>query len=400
MHSAIEYFDTYPGTTIVFGESAFSQFEELVYQQHPDKVMIFTGKNSIHQHKGLEYFFRAFDYYEPLIERFSDIEPEPCTDTVRRMVAKLKEFNPDMVVAMGGGSIMDAAKAAWQVHQLEGSEINEFFGLNILSTRQPDIELKRLVCFPTTAGTGSEVTPYANIVDHALGVKKLMIEERSIPGFAFVCPELTFSLPESVVRATACDALAHLIEGFLNVGQDANHPDANAWALKGIELIVHNLPRRLEDLNDATAAEALAAAATLGGMVIRYKSTGLPHLCSFSWFGKLEHGIAVSLLLPASWKYYLANPAVVERTMQLQSIFPDADSASDIIVAYRKFLTQCGVPRALKYVEGFPEELLEKTASSAAQNKMKLDLAPQPVPVESSREILLEILRETWNDTL
>ncbi len=398
MNSLIEYFDAYPDTTIVFGNSAFSQFEELIYNEKPQKILIFTGRNSIHHHPGLGYFLNAFNFYEPAVERFSEIEPEPCTDTVYRMLEKLKEFQPEMVVAMGGGSIMDASKAAYQLYQVNG-DLNDWFGVNLFSTKNPDKKLKRLVCFPTTAGTGSEVTPYANIVDYKIGVKKLLVETRSIPEYAFVCPELTMSAPESVVRATACDALAHLIEGFLNVGQDSNNPAANTWALKGIELIVKYLPLRLKNPTDTEAAEALAAAATLGGMVIRYKSTGLPHLCSFSWFGHVEHGIAVSLLLPASWKYYLGNPAVVERTMQLKCIFPNADTPEAIVAAYRSFLTQCGVSQALKEIEGFPKELLEKTAGSAAENRMKLELAPKPVPVEDSRNILSEILQNTWNGT-
>jgi len=399
MNSVIEYFDAYPDTTIVFGDFAFAQFEELIYNEMPKNILLFTGRNSIHHHPGLGHFLNVFNFYEPAVERFSEIEPEPCTDTVYRMLEKLKEFQPDMVVAMGGGSIMDAAKAAYQLYQV-GGDMNDWFGVNRFSTNNPGKVLKRLVCFPTTAGTGSEVTPYANIVDHKIGVKKLMVETGSIPEYAFVCPELTMSAPESVVRATACDALAHLIEGFLNVGQDGNHPAANDWALKGIELIVRYLPLRLKNPADAEAAEALAAAATLGGMVIRYKSTGLPHLCSFSWFGHVEHGIAVSLLLPASWKYYLGNPAVAERTMQLKNIFPDAKTPEEIVTAYRAFLTKCGVPEALKDIEGFPEDLLEKTAVSGAENRMKLELAPKPVPVEDSRDILTGILQSTWNGTV
>ncbi len=390
-----DMFDAYPDTTIIFGENVFAQFEALMYEARPRKLMLFTGGNSVRSHAGLQYFYQAFDYLGAEIHSFSGIEPEPQMETVLKMAAELETFRPDMVAAMGGGSVMDAAKAAWLIHQTQNS-LPEHFGVNRWSQAHPGEQLKRLICFPTTSGTGSEVTPYSNIVDQAAGVKKLIVETASIPEYAFVCPELTLSMPEAVIRATACDALAHLIEGFINIGQDDNHPEANKWALAGIRLIVENLSPRLTAPRRRGPAEGLAAAATLGGMVIRYKSTGLPHLCSFSWFGQVEHGIAVAMLLPAAWQYYLASPAVAERTMALRDVFPGATPA-EVIGSYRRFIESCGVPRALKYIAGFPEGLLEKTALAAAENRMKLELAPHPVPLENSREILTRILRQAWD---
>ncbi len=396
LRNVIDMLDDYPDTTIIFGENAFQQFEVLMYDLKPQKLMLVTGGNSIRRHSGLQHFYQAFDYLGTMIHDYSGVEPEPGTDTVMKMIAEFEAFQPDAVVAMGGGSVMDAAKAAWLIYQSRNS-LQEHFGVNRWSQAHPGETLKRLICFPTTSGTGSEVTPYSNIVDHVAGVKKLIVETAAIPEYAFVCPELTLTMPEKVIRATACDALAHLIEGFINIGQDGNHPGVNEWALAGIRLIVENLPERLAFPKRRAPAEALALAATLGGMVIRYKSTGLPHLCSFSWFGQVEHGIAVAMLLPAAWRYYLASSEVAARTMELREIFP-GDNPAEIIVAYRDFLTRCGVPRALKDIPDFPVSLLEKTAASAAENRMKLELAPHPVPLEQSHEILMRLLQETWSD--
>ena len=143
----------------------------------------------------------------------------------------------------------------------------------------------------------------------------------------------------------------------------------------------------------------MARAATLGGMVIRFKSTGLPHLCSFSWFGRLAHGIAVAMLLPASWRYYLGNPAVAERTMQLAPIFPGRNP-EEVITSFRDFLDRLGVPKALRECPGITPELLEATAASAGENRMKLELAPRPVPVAESRGILSAILKQAYEGTL
>lgn len=130
-------------------------------------------------------------------------------------------------------------------------------------------------------------------------------------------------------------------------------------------------------------------------MVIRFKSTGLPHLCSFSWFGRLEHGIAVAMLLPASWSYYLGNPKVAERTMRLADYFP-GDEPRGVIASYRRFLDSVGVPGALKDCDGITPELLAATAASGSENRMKLELAPYPVPVSDSERILGGILKQAY----
>ncbi|MPN52762.1 hypothetical protein SDC9_200425 [bioreactor metagenome] len=158
---------------------------------------------------------------------------------------------------------------------------------------------------------------------------------------------------------------------------------------------MENLPAAIADGSDMTARRNMAVAATFGGMVIRFKPTGLPHLASFSWFGKLEHGVAVAMLLPECWRYYLGNPAVAERTMRLSGLFP-GETPDGVIRSYRRFLDRLGIPAALRDCPGITPELLAATAKSGAQNKMKLEGAPLPVPVEKSERILGEILQKTY----
>ena len=139
----------------------------------------------------------------------------------------------------------------------------------------------------------------------------------------------------------------------------------------------------------------MAVAAALGGMVIRYKSTGLPHLCSFSWFGRIEHGIAAALLLPASWRYYLAEPSVAERTLLLGDVFGGA-TPERVVAGFREFLSGIGVPASLAAYPEITTELLRRTARSGRENPMKLELAPRRVPLERSEEILSAILEAAY----
>jgi len=384
--------NTYPSTNIIFGSESWSKFADLLEERETKKIVVFSGKHSADNNGAWAGLEQAVKHLDLEIMRFKDIEAEPCTETVEKMVDFLKQESPDEVVALGGGSPIDAAKAAHLEYQT-GISHQEFFGVNKFSSTNPGQKLKKVICFPTTSGTGTEATPYSNIVDHKLKVKKLISEVEIIPEYSFVIPELATSMPAHVTRATGCDALAHSLEGFLNIGQDGNHPQANDWALESIRLVKEFLPRAIADANDIEAREALSAAATLGGMVIRYKSTGLPHLCSFSWFGRIEHGIAVALLLPSAWKYYIQRREVAERTMQLKEIFP-GETPAEIIASYQEFLKTCGVPENLKAFSDITPELLDLTAKSAGLNKMKLDLAPKPVPLENSYEIILKILKQ------
>lgn len=390
----IDLLDSYPDTVFAFGESAFTQFTPLLESLKTEKLLAFTGANSVDKSGAWNKILSSLIHTNITVERFSEIEPEPCVETVQKMIRKLEEFGPDTVIAVGGGSPMDAAKAAYLVYQA-GGELNDYFGVQKFSKANPGKELKRVICIPTTSGTGSEATPYSNIVDHKLHVKKLIVEEQIIPRYSFLDPQFTASMPENVTKATALDALSHSLEGFLNVGQDAKCPDANKWALESAKLIVKNLPKVLEAPKDLEARTAVSAAACLGGMVIRNKSTGLPHLCSFSWFGKIEHGVATAVLLPYAWNYYLEAEAVRERTLGLKEIFP-GKTPEEILNSYVSFLKKLSVPFALKEHDGIDKDLLEKTAKTASENKMKLELSPRPVPLEKSGEILSQILGNAW----
>jgi len=376
MKKAVELLKEAPGERIFFTREPGKVLVENLF----GKVLAFTGTHL------------PGDLLPLDAVRWSGVEAEPGIETVQKMISVLEAERPDTVVAAGGGSVLDAAKAAYLCYQTK-APIAELFGVNRWSGAHPGAHLRRVIALPTTSGTGSEATPYSNIVDRSLNVKKLISEAEIVPELAIVSPELAFSMPRELALATGCDALAHLIEGFLNVGADNNVPGANNWAKTGIQLIAEHLADSLAGKPDAR--EALALAAALGGMVNRFKSTGLPHLCSFSWFGRIAHGTAVAMLLPACWEFYLGNPAVAARTMELADVFP-GKTQEEVIASYRAFLSRLGVPERLVDFPGITPELLRKTAESGAQNPMKLERAPRPVPLAQSGAILMDILKKSY----
>ena len=370
---AEKFFADVPGEKIVFA----GNLKEALVPYDKENCIVFSGT-----HYAEEIKAEGFSVW-------CGIEAEPETLTIEKMAAFLREEKPEQVIAVGGGSVLDAAKAAWLMVQTNWS-LDELFGVNRWSGANPEKSLRRITAVPTTSGTGSEATPYSNIVVKAAGVKRLIVEKESVPETAILIPELTSTMPPELTRATGCDALAHLIEGFLNVGADSNNPAANDWAKCGIALTVSALRDAMNGSDHARTA--MAYASLLGGMTIRYKSTGLPHLCSFSWFGRIAHGDAVAVLLPECWRYYLANPEVCRRTMELSDIF-HGNTPEEVIASYEDFLDSVDMPGSLSAWVGINADLIEKTAKSGSQNKMKLELAPHPVPLDESYDILKAILK-------
>lgn len=393
--------DACPETCIAFGGDAMTHLESLLLDSDCKSALVFLGGAASSERSGAWHgVLKVLSSLDVSIPRHAGIPPEPDVQCVEAMVKSLEAESPEMVIAAGGGSVMDAAKAAYLSWQ-SGMHVKELFGVGKASSKHPDKQFKRVACVPTTAGTGSEATPYANIVDRERGVKMLIMDDAIIPGCSFVDPSLTLSAPKSLTLSVALDALAHSVEGFLNVKATPKSPEADEWALESIRLIVEGLPAALANPHSLRAREMLSGAATLGGMVIRNKPTGLPHLCSYSLFDATPHGLAVAAFLPHFWSFYLAEDAVRERTMLLKGAFPGkAKSAEDVVAACAKFIGSCGGATALKSLEGCSRELLARIAKAAKENPVKLSGAPRPVKPEESEAVLSGVLDKAWEGKL
>lgn len=387
-------FDKVPSQLFAFGRTRSAEILAAALDKAP-KAVLFTGGKSADTSGAAAFVGETAVRCGKTLVRWNRISPEPDIETVLAMRDLLLATGDCTVCAAGGGSVLDAAKAALLMTET-GRDIDSLFGIDRFSSEDPKVSIRRIVAVPTTSGTGSEATQYSNIVDRKGQVKRLIAEKAIVPQCALIVPDFTKTMPRSVTLATGCDALAHLLEGFLNTGADAGFgADANARALAGTKAIVENLPRVLADPRNGEARRNMALAAALGGTVIRFKSTGLPHLCSFSWFGRIEHGMAVIMLLPHAWRYYLGNPAVAERTMELASVFP-GKTPEEVIDSFCRFTASLGVPRRLADYPLLTPELMAQTAKSAGANKMKLELAPRPVPLEDSERILSQILTHAY----
>jgi alcohol dehydrogenase class IV len=233
------------------------------------------------------------------------IEAEPTVAGFNAILARAKDFCPDAVIGLGGGSAIDVAKL---VAALVGGEqkVNEVFGTGLVKGRGAV-----LVCVPTTAGTGAEVSPNAILLDESDEMKKGVVSPFLVPDAAFVDAELTVSVPPAVTAATGLDALTHCIEAYTN---RFAHPVVDTWALEGVRLISGALATAVREPKNIDAREKMALGSLYGGLCLGPVNTAAVHALSYPLGGRyhVAHGHANAILLPHVFRFNI--PAALERS--------------------------------------------------------------------------------------
>lgn len=261
-------------------------------------------------------------------EVFYQVEPDPSLTTVQRGLDVLNRFKPDVIVALGGGSPIDAAKIMWLLYENPSVKFEEL-ALRFMDIRKricafPKIGRKAMmVAIPTTSGTGSEVTPFAVITDDRNGMKYPIADYELTPDMAIVDPELVLSMPKSLTAASGIDALVHAIEAMVSV---VSTEYSNAQALEAIRLIFKYLPDSYRDGGaNLRAREKVHNAGTLAGMAFANAFLGLCHSMAHKLGAAfhLPHGVANALLIPHVIRYNASDAPRKQATFP-QYTHPDA----------------------------------------------------------------------------
>ena len=242
---------------------------------------------------------------------FSGVEPEPTEAQIRAGVEELERFDADAIIAIGGGSVMDAAKAMRLFHESPHVSVREL-SLPFLDARKrisdfPQVEHKvRLIAIPTTSGTGSEVSPAAVI---SVGQRKVTLVDYSlVPDMAIVDPMLTLTMPREITADTGIDALTHALEAVVSIFAS---PYTDAFCIQAVNLIFSSLPRAYHDGSDLEARTAMANAATIAGLAFSNAFVGLNHALAHpvgARFG-IAHGRANAIFLPHVLRYNASLPS-------------------------------------------------------------------------------------------
>ena len=331
-----------------------------------------------------------------LADIFHDVPPDSSTITVTTIAQCYRKNDADSMIAIGGGSVIDTAKAVNILASMGGDDLLAYRGSGILTQ-----QLKPLFVLPTTAGTGSEVTKIAVIHDEVSGRKIPYASAFLMPDVAVLDPRMTMTLPASITAATAMDAMTHAIEAFLGT---AKNPLSDAYAVAAIRGIKENLSRVLDNPADSNARLKLAEAAAMAGIAFSNSMVGLVHAIGHSMGAicHLSHGVCMNLMLPYVLRYNLprCEAAMAELLLPLAG----ADVYSQTSPTQRP-------ARAIAAICAMRDELFERTGLPRTLSESKqvrqselVDIARMSLDdgallynrVDADYGQVLGLLREAW----
>ena len=289
---AIQYLEKMPDITRAF----IVTDEGMVKLGYVDRILYHLRKRQQYVHS----------------EIFSSVEPDPSFETIKRGVQAIERFKPDVIIALGGGSAIDAAKGMWLFYEHPDADV-EGMKLKFLDIRKKTYKFPKLgekckmVAIPTTSGTGSEVTSFAVISDKVQNKKYPLTDYELTPDVAIVDPDLVTSLPKSITADTGMDVLTHALEAYVsNMASDYT----DALAEKAAELVIKNLKECYDNGSNKEARERMHNASTMAGMAFSNAFLGINHSLAHKLGAAyhLPHGRLNAILLPYVVKYNSEEP--------------------------------------------------------------------------------------------
>lgn len=323
---------------------------------------------------------------------FSEVPANSDIEIVKHCAEAGARHDVDGIVAFGGGSVLDTAKAANIILTHGGDLLEDYSGAQTIPGR-----LKPLVAIPTTAGTGSEVTQAAVILDRSTGTKLSFYDQYIHPDLAVLDPELTVGLPVALTAATGWDALTHAVEAFTSA---QSNPLSDGLAISAMGMIRRGLVPAIKDGSDITARSEVLVGAALAGIAFDQAMVGVVHSMAHAAGGisKAHHGTLNFIFLPFGMEYNLDT--VAEKYARLADVFGLKRSSSDeetakIVIshirAWQEELNKvCGLPLRLRDVGVLKEQLAELARKAANDGTSFYN------PREVTEEELLPYIERAW----
>lgn len=349
------------------------------------------------------------------VEVFFDVEPDPSIETVNNGVELMRKFQPDTIIALGGGSAMDAAKVMWLMYEHPEVDFNDikqkFMDIRKRAFKFPELgEKAKLICIPTTSGTGSEVTPFAVITDKSENKKYPLTDYALTPSVAIVDPEFALSMPASIAADTGIDVLTHAIESYVSI---LASDFTDGLAKQAVKLVFYYLERSVKNgKNDPEAREKMHNAATIAGMAFANAFLGLNHSLAHKIGGEwhVPHGRTNGILLPHVIRYngtiptklniwpkienYKADVKYMELA-QLIGLNPQTpeEGVQMFADACEELCKKVGIPSNIKS-QGIDQEAWEQSVHRMAMNAYEDQCTPANprMPMVHDMEAILRLI--------
>ncbi len=340
--------------------------------------------------------------------------PNCPREDLARVTEVVKNADPDILISFGGGSTIDALKAA-EVLRTLGGDIEDYFGVGKVTetVEKTGLKLTPHIAIQTAASSGAHLTKYSNITDVHTGQKKLIVDPAIVPAYPVFDFSVTYKAPRSLLMDGALDGIAHCLEVLYSAEGKENYDQVSEVAETGISLVVENLQKAIENPDDLDAKDCLCLATDMGGYSIMIGGTNGGHLTSFSLVDVLSHGRACAIMNPYYTVFFA--PAIETSLRMVGSIYKkagltdkDLDSLSGrelgVAVAEAMFelSARIGFPYRLGDVKGFTDKHIEKALAAAKnpQLRMKLQNMPVPLTAEMIDEYMGPILTAAKEGTL
>ena len=396
-------------------ERVYHEFGSVSYLEKmadTNRVMIVTDKMMVQLGYVDKLTYHLRKRNNPvMIEVFSDVEPDPSVDTVLNGANVMRQFKPDTIIALGGGSSMDAAKGMWLFY--ENPEVNfDDLRLRFMDIRKRVFKFPKLgrqakmVAIPTTSGTGSEVTSFAVVTDKVNNVKYPLADYELTPDIAIIDPNFVMTVPKAVTADTGVDVLTHAIEAYVSV-MATDYTDA--LAIKAIQMVFEYLPRAYKDGSDKEAREKMHNASCMAGMAFANAFLGINHSLAHKLGSEfhISHGRSNAILLPYVIRYNATKPtkfsafpkyksfvadkkyAEIARYLGLKSKTTEEGVAS-LIDAVNKLLVELNIPRTIAECGVSEKEFV------AAVDKLALDAFDDQCTPANPRYPLISELKDIY----
>lgn len=372
---------------IIFGSGSLNRLPELLKKQNAARVLLISGP---HLNKmGVVGRLRdSIVSAGAACETFTDVEANPSMETVEKAAAAYRAFGADAIVAIGGGSPMDVAKAVGVVVTYGGS-IAQYEGVGTVPG-----PIVPLIAIPTTAGTGSEVTTFSVITDHSRNYKLTVGSQYLIPRCALLDPELLTTTPAGVAAACGMDALVHALEAYLS---RAASPFSDAMAEKALALIGRSLRAFVADRANLEAASDMLAGSLFAGIAFSWARLGNVHAMAhpLGGFFNVPHGVANAILLPVVVDYN----AIADHDGKYETIYravaasPKAEFSQEMLAdELRRLAARIGIPATLAEVGVDAEKIPEMAADAMKSGNIYVN------PRTSTQKDIEQLYRRAMGD--